>query len=586
MAKPCLQQTYSLKGFVYMVMRCLAGLLEVMTMKILAFGDWRIQPLDMIVDLVKSHKPDVILYAGDDIDRFVRLDKPLLLKTTSYFWRLNYPATQKFKRLLKEIIGEIPFQTNDILPKLGIPFYYVNGNDDFVLYTDGTYYTRIHNGRFFIDGKCYVIAETPEGKITIKEMDTLPFLFANESEFDPRGGIYAPMSPSFGKFTIRKKGEEITIFGVECEFGLGSEIKNEPREYTDIYLSHLPPLGTLDLSVRFGMDHIGSKRLLEAIEEYHPRLVICGHSHIWGGITGKIEDTLVINVSSQDRDPSYGNYALIDTDDWSVEMNTVQKKTMRTIRGISTIKGKLKRKRIDLLKSDESSTIEEITKALRSLSPYSPRTLEEPSDTMEKIEKLGIDIERVKKRVESLKWKKPKIIRRITINPDKPAFVDVETGLAKGPEPGELWLIGVWYMGDLRQFLFPEEKEEFFEYLRQNQITSLASWTRYDSSALRSILAEANIEIKFVDACQRTSNCVIWHTYSLHELYDALFPDRSGTVNLIPGYIAGLYADHLIISKRSCPYCPPKEMIMAKIKERNRIDILQMIEICRRLWYI
>ena len=60
-------------------------------MKILAFSDWRIQPLEMIIDLVGTHKPDMILYAGDDLDRFVRLDKSLLLKTPNHLLKLNYP---------------------------------------------------------------------------------------------------------------------------------------------------------------------------------------------------------------------------------------------------------------------------------------------------------------------------------------------------------------------------------------------------------------------------------------------------------------------------------------------------------------
>ncbi|MBT9147795.1 MAG: hypothetical protein DDT32_01560 [Syntrophomonadaceae bacterium] len=430
-------------------------------------------------------------------------------------------------------------------------------------------------------------------------MDTLSLLFSKESEPNPNedlktdvtfaigGGIYAPISPSFGEFTIQKKSEEITIFGCECEFGLKSKIKNKPKGYADIYLSHLPPLGTLDLSVRFGMDHIGSKKLLDAIKKYHPKLVICGHSHIWGGISGKIGDTLIINISSQDRDPSYGNYALIDTNDWSVEMKTVEEKAMRTIRGMSTIKSSLKRKRMDMINKNREGRDEEIDEALRNLSPWEVccfRTPEKIYEAMEKIERLDIDTKKIRERIESLTWKKPKIIRKITINPDEHAFVDVETGLANGPKPGKLWLIGLWYNGDLRHLLFPKEKKEFLKYLKQNQITSLVSWTRYDRNALHPMLERANIKIKFIDACQRTSNCVIWYTYRLHELYNALFPDKNYIVDLIPGHIAGLYADHLIISNKSCSYCPPKEVIIEHIKERNKVDILQMIEICRRLW--
>ncbi len=576
-------------------------------MKILAISDWRIQPLEMITDIVTDHKPDMILYAGDDLNRFVRLDKSLLLKTPSNLLKLNYPdlkpvldkQNKLFTHNFKKNIQEIDFQSNDILQKLRIPFYYVNGNDDFVLHTDSTYYTRIHNEYIFINGKHYIITETPKRKITIKKINNLSFFFSKETEPNPNEdlktdvtstigrGIYTPINPSFGKFTIQKKSEKITIFGCECEFGLTNKIKNKPTEYADIYLSHLPPLGTLDLSVRFGIDHIGSKQLLETIKKYHPKLVICGHSHIWGGISEKIGDTLVINVSSQDRDPSYGNYALIDTNDWSVEMRTVEEKTMRTIRGMSTIRSKLKEKRWDVTinKNRESMSVN-INEALRNLSPWKLRCLRSPEElyeTMEKIESLGVDAKRIKERIESLKWKKPKIIRGITINPDKHAFVDVETGLVNGPIPGKLWLIGLWYGGELRQFLFPEEKKEFQEYLKQNQITSLVSWTRYDRNALYPILERTNMAIKFIDACQRTSNCVIWYSYRLHELYGALFPKKN-IIELIPGHIAGLYADHLIISNKSCRYCPPKEEIIQGIKERNKIDLLQMIDICKLLW--
>lgn len=113
----------------------------------------------------------------------------------------------------------------------------------------------------------------------------------------------------------------------------------------------------------------------------------------------------------------------------------------------------------------------------------------------------------------------------------------------------------------------------------------MVSWTKYDRNALFPLLERTNIEIRFIDACQRTSDCVIWYTYRLHELYNALFPDKNDIVYLIPGHIAGLYADHLIISNKSCSYCLSKEDIIQEIKKRNKIDLLQMIEICRRLWH-
>lgn len=476
-------------------------------MRIVAFSDWRVQPFDMIEEVIRTHRPDVVLYAGDDLRRFD---------------------------------NGSPF--NNTLQELEIQFYYVNGNDDVIgsLRWPRKVFSSIKKKISMVTGS----ASTTDG---------------------------IPKNPSFGEFSISTGSEIITVFGVECTFGLHSEVKNEPKRYVDILLSHLPPLGKLDLSVRFGMDHIGSKRLLDAVKKYQPRVVICGHSHIWGGFASRIGQTQIVNVASPDRDRSYGHYALIDTKDWSVEVRRIEEKGFRKIRGLGTIKKQL-REKLDLKKTWEL------------LAPlYSPNSSDELLATLRHIERYGVDTSRYRVRVESLRWDKPKVVRRITFNPDEHSFVDVETGLAQGQEPGGLWLIGLLHQGEMRQFLIPEDKKEFRNYMRKNRITSLVSWTRYDMKALRPLLQEAGLEVDFIDACQRTSNCVQWHTYRLHEIYDDLL-GKSGPKDLIPGHIAGLCADHLIIPKKSCPHCPPREEIIERIRERNEVDIFQMVEICKKLW--
>jgi Icc-related predicted phosphoesterase len=545
-------------------------------MKIFAFSDWRVQSLDKLVDLVNQHKPDAILYAGDDLDRFVPEVNNILLRTTGHLISLSCPEykaasrecnkalSQKVKRLLPKLA--LPF--NNALYELKIPFYLVNGNDDFAMTVDGCYFVRLNEGRYFYGDKFYRLAEDKHGRVTL--LEDSPFLLKiidlldNEVSID--SGIYGPISASFGDFTIAKGKESVSVFGVECQYGRQNKIVNVPREYADIYLSHLPPLGCLDLSSRFGVEHIGSKKLLAAIIRYSPKLVICGHSHMWGGNIAKIGDTTVVNISSHDDPEAIGNYALIDTSDWSIDVKATERSQIHAMPGMRA----LRRRCVDLRNAEKLSGLYGGSEA-------------DLLESLDYVETFDIDTTLVRERLKSLKWKKPKITRPITLNPYNQAFVDVETGLAKGGVPGELWLVGIWYQGGTTQFTFPSEKKAFLKYIRDNNITDLASWTQYDANALRPVFEKAGIPMYFIDACQRTRNCVVWHTYSLHDFYNALFT-TSQAEDLIDGYKAGLYADHLIIPGNECPYCSSPQDTIEQIKERNRVDIKQMIDICIKLW--
>lgn len=604
-------------------------------MKILAISDWRIQPLEWIMDIVEENKPDVILYAGDDLERFIGIDESFFIKTENFFIELKYPEFkprfEKHDKVLtkkfKEFIQKIYLQNNNFLRTLKVPFYYVNGNDDVLLKKGKNHYLQIHGRGFYIQGEKYVLAETPKRKITIErehkilekiEEKQISLLLSRQVRLEqiqnietykynqPEDGIYVQIYPTYRKLKIRKDNEDISIFGSGCEFGLKSKINNNPTNFADIYLSHLPPLGKLDLSVRFGIDHIGSKELLDSVKKYKPRVIICGHSHIWSGSSEQVDDSIVINISNQDRDPSYCNYAIINTQDWSIKIKMYKQKSAHSIRGLNTIRRKLKVKRANFFlrreKSEENKTNKKykyqelseedlnlIDEAIKIINPWKLprlRNIVIVYEILKKVEEIDINTERVRSRIESLNWEKPKIIRRITFNPNKFTFLDVETGLANGSEPGGLWLIGIWHKSKIKQFLYPQEKKRFFNFLKRNKISSLVAWTNYDRNALHPILNEADIDIRFLDACQRTANCVVWHTYKLHELYYALFPKEKTHTELIPGHIAGLFADHLIIPKKSCKNCPSEEVIIERIKERNKIDLLQMIRICRKLWRI
>ncbi|MFA6089840.1 MAG: hypothetical protein WC755_08335 [Candidatus Woesearchaeota archaeon] len=65
-------------------------------MKILAFSDWRKQPLDLIKGIIKKHKPDTIFYAGDDLKRIVANNKDLFIKISDKFIKLDNKKSDIF----------------------------------------------------------------------------------------------------------------------------------------------------------------------------------------------------------------------------------------------------------------------------------------------------------------------------------------------------------------------------------------------------------------------------------------------------------------------------------------------------------
>ncbi|MGH2569458.1 MAG: hypothetical protein ACRDGA_14055, partial [Bacteroidota bacterium] len=242
--------------------------------------------------------------------------------------------------------------------------------------------------------------------------------------------------------------------------------------------------------------------------------------------------TVVLNVSSGDRenrDEPYAHYAIIDTSNWNYKIKPIVDYERIRIMGYTTL---------GLYEDvDPKSTNSEILLMAR---------------------RSGIDTRRYEKRLESLKQKKPKIERRLNLPKiDECAFVDVETGLNVGSKPGRLWLVGIQYQGIFQQFLWPKHKGKFLNFLKANNITKLVHWSSFDRSALYPILSKAKIRPEYIDALKRTGNCVVWHSYNLDNLYHKLLGNASANnEERIPGRFAGIYADHLLFSKRKCRYCP------------------------------
>jgi uncharacterized protein len=106
-------------------------------------------------------------------------------------------------------------------------------------------------------------------------------------------------------------GAGTSVDGVEF-YGLGAGIPVTPWDWSfdldddaaaamlapcpegAILVLHSPPRGHCDSNG--GGDHFGSPALLQAIEEKHPRLSVCGHIHESWGCDSRIGDTPIRNL--------------------------------------------------------------------------------------------------------------------------------------------------------------------------------------------------------------------------------------------------------------------------------------------------
>lgn len=541
-------------------------------MKILVFSDWRTQTYEMLREMVKQNNPDIILYAGDDLERVLPIgEKSLLVAGRRKIVIHHKDLYQKgfthqyisknaivLLRKLIEKRGEKPSLKN-----FDIPFFYVNGNDDEIKKHGKSLYLDFGLPMVCRDGDSHVLVANSKGLICVRKNS------GHESYYGNNVKIFCQITPCTQHTVFSKGDEKITVAGTSCPFGCVDEVDSPPVGYADIFLSHLPPYGSQDFSIRFGKEHIGSKKMRAALLEFSPRVMLCGHSHLWGGRKVGVGETTVINVSSHDSPGSDGNYAVIDSKNWSVVLGSIKNNPLSRIPGIK-----------DLGKFIVSHGI--LDKRLhRYLYKDLPTEYHALMATLNELEKLGIGYAtKIKQRTESTRWKRPLIIKKITIDPHKQAFVDVETGLLRGDKPGTLWLVGILLNEKVMQFRIPEETNEFLDYLRKTKILSLASWTDYDQKALSPLLGEAQIKMKFFDACTRARNSIVWHTYKLDSLHKAMFGDNYQTGGL-SGLEAGFYADHLIIPNVECEFCPAVEEVANLIMEKNALDLYQMQQICQ-----
>ena len=284
-------------------------------MKIIAFSDWAVQNIEQFIDYLGKleEKPDVIVYAGDDLNRFNNVPYMAIPKTLRNRYREELIKIQEpFGKFDKKIVEDIIYQ-NEIEYKMDVNKFekiasfssygllVVAGNDDPYYRKKAIYGKKvvdIHDNSVIIDDYAIIGIEGSTGTIGL----------LRDTEKEIRDHL---------KTKVEHVGDRQLII-----------------------VSHFPPFKILDFSLRFSQDHIGSHALRDFIEKnsYKIRAVISGHSHLQGGKFKEYKNTYVLNCASHDMYGDPGRIVIIDISDDNVDISWKTLFELSTVPGVGNVK--------------------------------------------------------------------------------------------------------------------------------------------------------------------------------------------------------------------------------------------------------
>ncbi len=232
-------------------------------LRIVAFSDYRVQDIPLLLEWLKglSPAPDLLLYAGDDVERFQNGSR-------NFFEQLAATAAYG----LCAVIGnDSPICCEDahgrirLLEEVAATRRYIRGKG----------VRNVHRSPLIL-GKYAVIGS--EG--------------SPPDKWGAIGNIIYP-EPSIARH-----------LRLAAKAAKGKHI---------IVVSHTPPRLALDSAIRFGRRRIGSVALREFIRRRRDvSLVVCGHVHSCGGRAHKTGRCIVVNAASHDDPGAPGRVALIE----------------------------------------------------------------------------------------------------------------------------------------------------------------------------------------------------------------------------------------------------------------------------------
>ena len=234
-------------------------------LRMVAFSDYRVQDISLLLQFVKSLEPppNLILYGGDDTERFHSGKDNL-------FEHLAALSTHGLCGVLGNDAREAEPPDEEQIPSI---------SDTKTL-------------RAYIRGaNVYNLHETPLvlGKYAVIGNEGAPL----DEQFSDKGGVITYSEQSIARH-LQLSAKSV-------------------RGKLIILVSHCPPRGILDLAIRYGTRPIGSVALRKfLVARKDVPLVVCGHVHFCGGQSKKLKSSTVVNAASHDDFGASARIAIIE----------------------------------------------------------------------------------------------------------------------------------------------------------------------------------------------------------------------------------------------------------------------------------
>lgn len=233
------------------------------SLRLVVFSDYRVQDIPLLVEFVKNLQPtpQLLLYAGDDVERF----------------------QEDSRNLFEELAATTLHGLCAVI-----------GNDSATEHEDADERIRIFDEvmatRAFIKGA------------NVHNVHCEPVVIGNYAVIGIEG---APLDETFGAVGTVSYPE---VF-IARHLDIGAKAVTGKHL---IVVSHAPPRGILDSAIRFGNRRIGAKALKKFLMKRRDvSLVVCGHVHSCGARSEKLGRTTIVNAASHDDRGAPGRVAII-----------------------------------------------------------------------------------------------------------------------------------------------------------------------------------------------------------------------------------------------------------------------------------